>query len=65
MSRPDQSLADIDRWIAAAWSDLGVHRARFADSPSGEGADLCEVAEARLNDLLHLRSATSRRLTAA
>ena len=59
MLRAEPQLAALDQWIAAAYSDLAVYRARFDDSPSGEGASSCEAAEARLNELLHQRFAVT------
>jgi hypothetical protein len=59
MSRAEHPLATLDQWIAAAYSDLGVYRARFDDSPSGEAARCCEAAEARLNELLQQRFAVT------
>ena len=59
MSRSEPGLATLDQWIAAAYSDLGVYRARFDDSPSGEAARSCEAAEARLNELLQQRFTAS------
>lgn len=48
-------LADIDHRISSAFSDLGLARGRFADSPSGESITACVAAEAAVNDLLDLR----------
>ena len=48
-------LPDVDRRISSAFSDLGVARGRFADSPSGETVSACLAAEATVNELLELR----------
>jgi hypothetical protein len=62
---PHLRLSDVDRWIAAAYSDLGVVRARFDDLPSADGFRACEAAEERFNELLDLRLALRGRPAAA
>jgi hypothetical protein len=54
---PLSDLADVDRRISAAFSELGVARSRFADSPSGESLTACVAAEAALDELLDRRLA--------
>jgi hypothetical protein len=53
-------LAEIDRRIAVAYTELTVARARFYLSPCGEIVTACEQAEATLNELLELRYARTR-----
>jgi hypothetical protein len=53
---PEQ-VTELDRRIAAAFTDLTIVRSRFAMSPSGEVLTACEVAESSLNELLDLRYA--------
>jgi hypothetical protein len=50
-------LAEIDRRIAAAYTELNVARARFYLSPCGEIVTACERAEDAVNELLELRHA--------
>ena len=54
---PLSDLADVDRRISAAFSELGLARRRFADSPSGESLTACVAAEAAVDELLDLRFA--------
>jgi hypothetical protein len=53
-------LAEIDRRIVAAYTELNVARARFYLSPCGEIVTACEQAEATVNELLDLRFALTR-----
>jgi hypothetical protein len=53
-------LAEIDRRIVAAYTELNVARARFYLSPCGEIVTACEQAEAAVNELLELRYALTR-----
>jgi hypothetical protein len=53
-------LCDIDRSIAAAYSDLRIMRSRFDDLPSVEELLACESAENHLNGLLDQRLALGR-----
>jgi hypothetical protein len=53
-------LAEIDRRIVAAYTELNVARARFYLSPCGEIITACEQAEAAVNELLELRYALTR-----
>jgi hypothetical protein len=55
------NLPDVDRRISSAFSDLGLARSRFADSPSGESVTACLAAEAMVNELLELRLRLSRK----
>ena len=48
-------LADIDRRIVAAFTELNMARARFYLAPCGEIVTACEQAEATVNELLELR----------
>lgn len=48
-------LADIDRRIVAAFTELNLARARFYLSPCGEIVTACEQAEAEVNELLEQR----------
>jgi hypothetical protein len=58
---PDRAqLADLDSRITAAYSDLTIARARFAQYPSGEAVTACETALARLDELLDLRCSLTR-----
>jgi hypothetical protein len=58
---PDRAqLADLDARITAAYSDLTIARARFAQYPSGEAVTACETALAKLDELLDRRFATTR-----
>jgi hypothetical protein len=50
-------LADLDRRITAAYTELNVARARFYLSPCGEVVTACELAETTVNDLLEQRFA--------
>jgi hypothetical protein len=55
---PDRAaLADIDRRIVAAFTELNLARARFYLSPCGEIVTACEQAEATVNELLEQRFA--------
>jgi hypothetical protein len=54
---PRADLAEIDRRIVAAFTELNVARARFYLSPCGEIVTACEQAEAAVNELLELRYA--------
>lgn len=54
---PLSDLAEVDRRISAAFSELGLTRSRFADAPSGESLSACVAAEAALDQLLDLRLA--------
>ena len=57
---PDSAdLAELDRRITAAWTQLTVARARFERSPSGEVVSACERAESAVNELLDRRFAAS------
>jgi hypothetical protein len=58
-------LAEIDRRIVAAYTELNVARARFYLSPCGEIVTACEQAEASVNELLELRFALTRAHTAS
>lgn len=51
----DADIPEVDRRISCAFSDLGLARSRFADSPSGESVSACLNAEATVNELLELR----------
>jgi hypothetical protein len=53
---PEQ-VTELDRRIAAAFTDLTIARTRFASFPSGEVLTACEAAETSLNELLDLRFA--------
>jgi predicted MarR family transcription regulator len=53
-------LAEIDRRIVAAYTELNVARARFYLNPCGEIVTACEQAEATVNELLELRYALTR-----
>jgi hypothetical protein len=57
MSNPADLVADVDRRIIAAFTELNVARARFYLSPCGEIVTACETAEATVNELLELRYA--------
>jgi len=58
---PDRAdLAEIDRRIVAAYTELNVARARFYLSPCGEIITACEQSEAAVNELLELRYALTR-----
>jgi hypothetical protein len=57
MPGPTEHVAELDRRITAAFSDLTIARTRFAASPSGEVLTACELAESTVNDLLDLRFA--------
>jgi hypothetical protein len=57
MSNPADLVADIDRRIIAAFTDLNVARARFYLTPCGEVVTACETAESTVNELLELRFA--------
>ncbi|MGY1710490.1 hypothetical protein ACI8AC_13380 [Geodermatophilus sp. SYSU D00758] len=48
-------LPDLDRSILDAFRALADLRRRFDSAPCGEDALACEVAEARVNELLDLR----------
>jgi hypothetical protein len=58
--RHPADLADLDRRIAAAWTDLTVARARFAQNPSGEAVTTCEAALTLVDELLDRRFAATR-----
>jgi hypothetical protein len=53
-------LAEIDRRIVAAYTELNVSRARFYLNPCGEIVTACEQSEATVNELLELRLALTR-----
>ncbi|WP_448628425.1 hypothetical protein [Geodermatophilus sp. URMC 64] len=55
MPKPVDLVADIDRRILAAFTDLNVARARFYLTPCGEIVTACEAAESAVNELLELR----------
>jgi hypothetical protein len=55
MPNPADVVADIDRRIVAAYTELNVARARFYLTPCGEIITACESAETAVNDLLELR----------
>jgi hypothetical protein len=57
MSSVADQVAELDRRITAAYTDLNVARARFYLDPSGEVVTACEEAEAAVNELLDRRFA--------
>jgi hypothetical protein len=61
MPNPADVVADIDRRIVAAYTDLNVARARFYLTPCGEIVTACEAAESAVNELLELRYSLTHR----
>ncbi|MGY1602187.1 hypothetical protein [Geodermatophilus sp. SYSU D00815] len=57
MSSRTDHVADLDRRIVAAYTELNVARARFYLDPCGEVVTACEAAEATVNELLEQRFA--------
>jgi hypothetical protein len=56
-------IAEIDRNIPAAYTDLTQARACWARSPTAAQGHACATAEAYLDELIDLRGAVGRRVT--